>query len=122
MTCEVAVMNARGIALAADSAVTLGDGPKVYFTAEKLFELTPLVPVGIMTYGRADLASVPWETIVAGYQKHLGNHRYDTLAEYLSEFVTFVEGATKLFPDDDLRDDFVNTAGRIWAEVYGSRW
>ena len=25
MTCEVAVMNTRGIALAADSAVTLGD-------------------------------------------------------------------------------------------------
>ena len=34
MTCEVAVMNKRGIALAADSAVTLGNGKKTYHTAE----------------------------------------------------------------------------------------
>ena len=34
MTCEVAVMNKRGIALAADSAVTLGNGKKIYHTAE----------------------------------------------------------------------------------------
>ncbi len=49
MTCEVAVMNKRGIALAADSAVTLGNGPKIYHTAEKLFPLSPSVPVAIMT-------------------------------------------------------------------------
>ena len=29
MTCEVAVMNKRGIALAADSAVTLGNGRRI---------------------------------------------------------------------------------------------
>jgi hypothetical protein len=39
MTCEVAVMNKRGVALAADSAVTVGNGFKVYHTAEKLFQL-----------------------------------------------------------------------------------
>jgi hypothetical protein len=51
MTCEVAVMNKRGIALAADSAVTLGNGKKIYHTAEKLFSLSPSLPVAIMTYG-----------------------------------------------------------------------
>jgi hypothetical protein len=41
MTCEVAVMNKQGIALAADSAVTMtdeaGKSKKIYYTAEKLF-------------------------------------------------------------------------------------
>ena len=49
MTCEVAVMNARGIALAADSAVTLGDGQKITLSGEKRFDLEPTVPVGVMT-------------------------------------------------------------------------
>ncbi|WP_297361490.1 hypothetical protein [Acidiferrobacter sp.] len=44
MTCEVAVMNKRGIALAADSAVTWTDGygnrNKVDYTAKKLFSLS----------------------------------------------------------------------------------
>jgi hypothetical protein len=30
MTCEVAVMNKHGVAVAADSAVTLGYGKKIY--------------------------------------------------------------------------------------------
>ncbi len=36
MTCEVAVMNKRGIALAADSAVTFADGKKIYHTAREI--------------------------------------------------------------------------------------
>ena len=55
MTCEVAAMNKRGIALAADSAVTLGNGKKIYHTAEKLFSLSPSIPVAIMTFGTADM-------------------------------------------------------------------
>ncbi len=51
MTCEVAVMNTRGIALAADSAVTLGDGEKTYHNAEKLLQLVPGAPVAIMIFG-----------------------------------------------------------------------
>ena len=85
-------MNARGIALAADSAVTLGDGQKIYLNAEKLFELAPTVPIGIMTYGAEDLTGVPCETIIAGYRKYLGDRRHDTLAEYLDDFVTSSKG------------------------------
>ncbi len=39
MTAEVAVMNTMAVALAADSAVTIGKG-KIYNTANKLFELS----------------------------------------------------------------------------------
>ena len=73
MTCEVAVMNKRGIALAADSAVTLGNGKKIYHTAEKLFSLSPSIPVAIMTFGAADMMNVPWETVVKIYAQKLGS-------------------------------------------------
>ena len=45
-------MNKKGIALAADSAVTIGDS-KIYNTANKLFSLSKINPVGIMIYGNA---------------------------------------------------------------------
>ena len=47
MTVEIVVMNTRGIALATDSAVTIG-GRKVYNSTNKLFELTKEQPVGVM--------------------------------------------------------------------------
>lgn len=40
MTAQVAVLNTIGVALAADSAVTLGAASKVYTSADKLFQLT----------------------------------------------------------------------------------
>jgi hypothetical protein len=70
MTCEVAVMNKHGIALAADSAVTLGAGEKIYHGAEKLFQLSPSTSIGVMTYGNADLMGVPWEIVIKSYGWH----------------------------------------------------
>ncbi len=65
MTCEVVVMNKRGIALAADSAVTLSDGDgnasKVYYTAEKLFCLSPDLPVAIYISLDLDNLICPWQ-------------------------------------------------------------
>ena len=63
MTCEVAVMNKRSVALAADSALALGTGKKIYHTAEKLFSLSPAIPVAIMTFGAADMMNVPWDSL-----------------------------------------------------------
>ncbi len=52
MTAEIGVMNRLGVALAADSAVTIGgDARKVYSSADKLFQLSLGAPVGVMVYG-----------------------------------------------------------------------
>ncbi len=98
MTCEVAVMNTRGVALAADSAVTLGESKKVYHTAEKLFCLSPTLPVAIMTYGSTDMMGAPWETIIKMYAHKLGERRFETLQGYASDFLSFIENSTALFP------------------------
>jgi len=115
-------MNTRGIALAADSAVTLGAGEKIFFTAQKLFELAPAIPVGILVYDNADLAGVPWETIVAGYRKHLGSRRHGTLTEYLSDFVAFIEGAKPMFPEEEQRKYFADTVASLWIDLYARPW
>ena len=50
MTSEVVVMNRAGVALAADSAVTVeaADSLKVRNSAVKLFMLSKFRPVGVM--------------------------------------------------------------------------
>jgi hypothetical protein len=118
MTCEVAVMNKRGIALAADSAVTLGNGKKIYHTAEKLFALSPALPIAIMTFGAADMMSVPWETVVKIYAQKLGNRRFDTLDQYAKDFLSFIEGATSLFPPEDQRSHVEGAVRAVWSGLY----
>ncbi len=68
MTAEIVVMNKNGIAMAADSAVTIGE-QKIYNSAVKLFSLSKTEPIGIMIYGSADLSSTPWEIIIKQYKK-----------------------------------------------------
>lgn len=118
MTCEVAVMNKRGIALAADSAVTLGDGKKIYNTADKLFSLSPLIPVAIMTYGNADLMGVPWETIIRSYAKRLGSRTFETLEHYAKDFLTFVEMETSLFSAENQKYWVADLVGDVWSGLY----
>src|SRR3990167_9386957 len=122
MTCEVAVMNKRGIALAADSAVTVTDGngnkKKIYHTAEKLFPLSPALPVAIMTYGPADIMGVPWETVVKIYAQKLDGQRFDTLEEYANDFLGFIEGTNWLFPAEVQARQLQSLVHAAWTDLY----
>ena len=89
MTAEVAIMNTQGIALAADSAVTLGTG-KTYNTADKLFALSKWQPVGIMMYSSASIMGIEWEIIIKSYRDFLGSKSFDTLAEYAGDFINYL--------------------------------
>lgn len=71
MTTEIAVINRLGVALAADSAVTIPgyDGAdKVFDTGDKLFELSELFPVALMVNGSMDFLGVPWEIIAKEFR------------------------------------------------------
>lgn len=100
MTAEIAVFNRNAIALAADSAITVGDGGKIYNTANKLFTLSKYQPVGIMVYGNASIMGMPWETVIKTYRAKLGRKSFPHLKDYVSDFFKFLEGARDLFPCD----------------------
>jgi hypothetical protein len=102
MTAEIALMNRTGVALAADSAVTIGgSGNKIYTSAEKLFQLSEVAPIGVMVYGNAEHAALRWETIIKAYRKRLGKRVYATLAEYCENFVFFLRDNPSVFPMDN---------------------
>lgn len=91
MTTEIAVLNKLGVALAADSAVTVTSGSavrKIYVDANKMFELVKGKPVGIMVYGGGEVGGHPWETVAKAYRPEAGPQ--DSLALYATHFLGFV--------------------------------
>ena len=91
MTAEVGVMNRIGVALAADSAITIGgDTNKIYTSVDKLFHVSSTAPVGVMFYGNAELVRIPWETIIKAYRKKLGRTTFDTVEEYAAHLIKFL--------------------------------
>jgi hypothetical protein len=98
MTAEIVIMNRQGVALAADSAVTLGDS-KIFNTAEKLFMLAPNYPVGILIYNNATFMTLPWEIIIKAYKDHIlaRGIRFERIEQYGDDFIAFLKTNEKKF-------------------------
>jgi hypothetical protein len=94
MTTEIAVSNRLGIALATDSAVTIGRGGavKVFDTADKLFELSSLHPVAVMINGNMECLGVPWEILAKDFRRAEGPKPRASVKEWTQDFLTYVEG------------------------------
>jgi len=91
MTASVIVMNAGGLALAADTAATIRyrGGIKHYRGASKVVNLVPNSPVALMWYGSSDHLGVPWEAIATEYRLKAGT--LPALADYAKGFFDFLD-------------------------------
>jgi len=101
MTAELIVMNKNGLALAADSAVSVATGgraTKVYNTANKLFSLSKYRPIAVMIYGSAEIMGLPWEVVIKRYREFLGERSFASLAGYIDDFFDHLK--TQAFTPD----------------------
>ncbi len=99
MTAEVAILNREAVAMAADSALTLGGTVgKVYNRANKLFALSRLEPVAVMVYGGGSFEGIPWATVVKEYRRHSAAVTFDTIEEYASDFITYLRSLVHQLP------------------------
>ncbi|DBA55722.1 TPA_asm: hypothetical protein [Porphyromonas phage phage022a_WW2931] len=99
MTAIVGVLNKHAVAIAADSAVTMGDIHKVVNSANKIFTLSKYRPVAVMTYNNAAFMEVPWDIIIKEYRKELGTNSFPVLNDYVADFVRFLH--TRHFFSDE---------------------
>ena len=72
MSAGICIMNRNAIAMAADSAVTVGDHVAIHNSANKLFSLSKVAPVGAIIYANGAFMSVPMEIIIKEYKKSIG--------------------------------------------------
>lgn len=97
MTAIVGILNKHGIAVAADSAETIGNGVRIYNKANKIFTLSKYEPVGAAVYGNATLGGLtPWDIIFKMYRRELGKVTEMTMEEYVADFISYL-GKNKYF-------------------------
>jgi len=89
MTTEVITMNRYGVALAADSAITVDDR-KVYNTGNKIFPLGNNHQVAIMTYGKGHLMNVPWSVIINTFGNFLPHEPLQSVEQYVEQFLHYM--------------------------------
>jgi len=128
MTAEIAVLNKSAVALAADSAVTIGRPPntKVYNTVNKIFELSETQPIGIMVYGRLDYMGLPFETIVKEYRRSTAAQSYPHVKGYRDSFIEYLSKDVPIDDDDKrlnayvvIHDFFTKTNSELDNKIIG---
>ncbi|RYF41778.1 MAG: hypothetical protein EOO38_20340 [Cytophagaceae bacterium] len=92
MTAIIGILNKTTVALAGDSAATVGnhDTHKVYNHANKIFNLTPANPVGVAIYNASEVMGIPWETIIKMYRKQFSKPFFEQLNEYGEDFMAYL--------------------------------
>lgn len=106
MTAIVGVLNKHAVAIAADSAVTMGNTHKVINSANKIFTLSKYHPVAVMTYSNAAFMGTPWDIIIKEYRKQLGDNSFPFLEDYVNDFISFLHHR-HFFCDDQTQHNFM---------------
>lgn len=106
MTAIVAVLNKHAVAIAADSAVTMGDTHKVVNSGNKIFTLSKYHPISIMTYGNASFMGVPWDIIIKEYRKQLGKKSFPNIDDYMNDFIRYL-GKKEYFCDETTKHSYL---------------
>ena len=108
MSAEVILMNKNGIAIAADSAVTIGNKTKIYNTADKMFTLSKYAPVGILIYNSSSIMGIQLELIIKQYRNKLGNKTFKTLKDYSDDFMKYCIEFTNRYAGIEIEKEIIN--------------
>jgi hypothetical protein len=93
MTAVAGILNKQGVAIAADSAVTVNgvNHRKVYNSANKIFTLSKYHPVGIAIYNSAQIMGIPWEILIKEYRKQIADKSFPKLSDYKDDFLNWLK-------------------------------
>lgn len=109
MSAGICILNKHAVALAADSAVTIGQHLAIHNSANKLFALSRISPVGVIIYANAEFMNVPVEIIIKQYKEKNGNKSFPTLSHYVADFFEFLIANKALFHFDQNEKRFVKS-------------
>lgn len=108
MSAGICIMNRHAIAMAADSAVTIGNHEAIHNSANKLFSLSRVAPIGAIIYANSSFMGVPVEIILKEYEKHNRDNNFPTLNQYLEDFMMFLVKKASFFRFTINEETFIN--------------
>lgn len=122
MSAGICIMNKNAIAMAADSAVTIGQHVAIHNSANKLFSLSRSEPVGVIVYANASLMQVPIEIVIKQYKANLGDKSFRNLEDYVYDFIDYLQNNTTLFHFDKTERQYVEeVCVDLFAGMLGDR-
>ena len=107
MTAIVGILNKKGIAIAADSAITFTDAnnevyknqegekviisqDKIINSGDKMLRLKDKQPISVMIVGNANMMYYPWDVIVRWYRKQKDSSSLPHFHDYVDDFMDFI--------------------------------
>lgn len=105
MTSVVGILNKRGVAIAADSAVTrsIGTMEKVTKNGNKMVRLSDVDPITVMFTGNGAFLSVTWDVIARKYRQQRGMIHHSTVEDLARDFFDYI-ASTPVFWSDEACD------------------
>jgi hypothetical protein len=119
MTAVAGILNKQGVAIAADSAVTVNgvNHRKVYNSANKIFTLSKHHPVGISIYNSAQIMGIPWEILIKEYRKQLGDKSFSKLSEYKDNFFNWLKANNYFLEKQNITYIFIDFLSFVQAII-----
>ena len=93
MTAVIGILNKKGVALAADSAVTRTrgfDNTKVTKNGNKMIRLSDVLPICVMLTGNGGFMRTQWDIIVRHYRQHRGTVMHATVEACMHDFFRYI--------------------------------
>lgn len=106
MTAVVGILNKRGAAIAADSAVTRGRGYKYTKNGNKMVRMSNIVPISVMLTGNGAFLRTQWDIIIRHYRQHRGDVVHETVEACVHDFFKYIAD-NHLFSEQDIVEQHI---------------
>ena len=122
MTSQIVLGNGHGIAVASDSAMTMG-GRRTYDTSEKIYPLPLPHAVAVLHAGNVVFHRMPYSTIISSWIQSIGDHQLRNLPDYVESFRKFLVDEINGWCDlEQQKSDFIGNMHyefkRIWNLMF----
>jgi hypothetical protein len=105
MTAQVVAMNGYGVAISADSAVSLGS-IRTFETAEKIYPLALPHRIAILHSGSVNFGGIPYPVLIADWKRQLPTKPHRDARAYKDNFIDWLEHHSEWFSDQRNENQF----------------
>ena len=123
MSVGVCIINKNGIALAADSAGTVGENKMFYNSMNKVYNLSFNNKIGAITYGSTVICNTPIEIILKEYRKYI-DENYKDIIDFFSLieiFKKFLSEKSSYFQFEKSEEMFCSEFIQLLIEKWGEK-
>jgi hypothetical protein len=110
MSSGIVLMNKKAVAIAIDSATTIGNRSAIYTHGEKIFTIGDNLPVVFAISGNVNFLNVPVGLIIESFSAYLSESKmqYDSLFEYGEKLIFYLKKSRKEFKFEEVQNSYLD--------------